>query len=198
MYTVCWTEIYGETRWARCNSKDDIRTLIERENIPYDDDHEILIFTSEAEKHTISASAFFDWFEDDDHPLSYHDDGILLNVRVPGFPSHEFRLVDFVPGGYEIWNIGKQHMPKGYLPLCRIAAVQPFPGGRNIEEDTLCAIKIDGADKILDAVGAGINTPNKMETFLQRNANARPESWQYTQKQRIQEALPIMRRIRWH
>ena len=62
--------------------------------------------------------------------------------------EHTFQLVDFVPFGYEIWNIGK-NMPKGYLPLCRLSAYQPFPGGRNIEVDRLKAIKIKGAQLIL-------------------------------------------------
>ena len=68
--------------------------------------------------------------------------------------DHTFQVVDFVPFGYEIWNIGK-NMPKDYLPLCRLSAYQPFPGGRNIEVDTLKAIKIKGAQLILDAIGYG-------------------------------------------
>lgn len=68
-----------------------------------------------------------------------------------GYPTHTFRLVDCVLPGYMIWNIGRHHMPEGYLPLCRLAFFQPFPGGRNIDAETLLAIKIDGAHTILDA-----------------------------------------------
>lgn len=69
-----------------------------------------------------------------------------------------FEIVDFFPLGYSIWNIGK-NMPDGYLPLCRLSQRQPFPGGRNIETDTLKAIKIDGAQTVLAAVDRGCNTP---------------------------------------
>ena len=68
-----------------------------------------------------------------------------------------FELVGFVPRGYQIWNIG-ENMLDGYLPLCRLKARQPFDGAREIETDTLKAIKIDGAQTILKAVGGGQNT----------------------------------------
>ena len=34
--------------------------------------------------------------------------------------NRKFEVVDFVPAGYEIWNIG-HNMIDGYLPLCRMA-----------------------------------------------------------------------------
>ena len=57
--------------------------------------------------------------------------------------EHEFEVVDHIPLGYIVWNIGS-HMIDGYLPLCRLKARQPFPGGCEIEVDTLKAIKIVG------------------------------------------------------
>lgn len=32
-------------------------------------------------------------------------------------------------------------MPEGYLPLCRLAAEQPIPGGRSIDRQSLLAIR---------------------------------------------------------
>lgn len=81
---------------------------------------------------------------------------------------HTFELVDYVPLGYEIWNIGR-NMLEGYLPLCRIAVRQPFPCGRSIELDTLKAIKIKRAQLILDAVGDGLKTIEEMERYIQRH-----------------------------
>lgn len=46
-----------------------------------------------------------------------------------------------IPKGYQVWNIGN-HMPKGYIPYCRLKIIQPFEGGRDIETDTLLALKI--------------------------------------------------------
>lgn len=110
--------------------------------------------------------------------------------------EHVFELVDRVPYGYTIWNIGK-NMIEGYLPLCRLKAVQRFPGGRDIETDTLKAIKIDGADIILEAVGGGQYTPEEMESYIKRYRNAKPGTWSYRQVQRMKAALPIMRKIKW-
>ena len=52
----------------------------------------------------------------------------MSNKRTITNREYTFELVDFVPLGYEIWNIGRNMAP-GYLPLCRISARQPFQGG---------------------------------------------------------------------
>ena len=65
-----------------------------------------------------------------------------------------YEVVTEPPLGYIIWNIG-DNAPEGYLPFCRLSARQPFPGGRTIETDTLRALKCDGWDIILDAIGFG-------------------------------------------
>ncbi len=111
--------------------------------------------------------------------------------------DHTFQLVDFVPFGYEIWNIGK-NMPKDYLPLCRLSAYQPFPGGRNIEVDTLKAIKIKGAQLILDAIGYGAKTIEDMERYIASHRNAKPGTCAHMEVQLYKKALPVMRQIKWH
>ena len=102
-----------------------------------------------------------------------------------------FEVVDYVPLGYQIWNIGK-NMVDGYLPLCRV-----IPGTYNVEPDTLKAIKIEGAQKILAAIGGGQNTIEKMECYIKRYQNTKPGTWAHRQVQRMQEALPVMRQIKW-
>ena len=108
-----------------------------------------------------------------------------------------FEVVDSVPPGYEIWKIGS-NMIDGYLPLCRLSAYQPFPGGRNIETDTLKAIRLEEAQTILVAVSGGQDTIEKMEQFLQAHRNAKAGTWIYAQLGRIKRALPIMRQIKWY
>lgn len=71
-----------------------------------------------------------------------------------------FEVVASVPPGYEIWKIGS-NMIDGYLPLCRLSAYQPFPEGRNIETDTLKAIRLEEAQTILVAVSGGQDTIEK-------------------------------------
>ena len=84
--------------------------------------------------------------------------------------KHTFEIIDSVPPGYEIWNIGK-NMIDGYLPLCRLALKQRFPGGRAIDVDSLKAIKTDGAQIILAAVGYGPKTPETMERYIRKHNN---------------------------
>ena len=107
---------------------------------------------------------------------------------------NRYELVDEVPLGYEIWNIGANMAP-GYLPFCRLCATQPFEGARNIEADTLKAIKIDGAEKVLKAAHYG-KTVAEMEKYVMRFAGVDDEDVQY--KVRIfAAAIPVMKRIKW-
>lgn len=86
--------------------------------------------------------------------------------------EYVFELVNEVPLGYTVWNIGCKsnggHMTDGYLPLCRLKRDQPFEGGREIEVDTLKAIKIEGADKVMEAFIRGINTQKKMMRYVKK------------------------------
>ena len=102
-----------------------------------------------------------------------------------------FELVDYVPRGYVIWYIGK-YMPDGYLPLCKLKK-----NSLQIEPDTLKAIKIDGAQTILEAVGWNTETVEQMELYLKRHRNAKKGSRIYKHVQKVKAALPIMRQIRW-
>ncbi len=104
-----------------------------------------------------------------------------------------FELVDRVLVGYHIWNIG-EHMVDGYLPLCRLAPVQPFPGGRNIETNTLKAIKCDGAQTILAAIGYGPETPDEMEQYIEKHER---KGTRTIEVERMKKALPFMREIKW-
>ncbi len=113
-----------------------------------------------------------------------------------GFPTHTYELVTEVPHGYFVWNIGSWNMAEGYLPLCRWASQQRYAGGIDIDVDSLKAIKIEGAGKILDAVGGGQNTVKAMERYIKQYRNAKPGTWSYAQVRRIKEALPIMRKIK--
>ena len=102
--------------------------------------------------------------------------------------KHIFEIIDSVPPGYEIWNIGK-NMIDGYLPLCRLALKQRFPGGRAIDVESLKAIKTDGAQIILAAVGYGPKTPETMERYIMKHNN-------YASK-KMMAALPYMKKIKW-
>lgn len=111
--------------------------------------------------------------------------------------KYTFEIVDFVPLGYHIWNIGK-NMIDGYLPLCRLKPQQPFIGATEVEIETLKAIKTDGAQKILAAIGGGQNTIDEMEKYIKKYRTPKPGTWSYIQKQRMIEALPYMKQLKWN
>ena len=123
------------------------------------------------------------------------DDKIIVSVF--GYHTHIFRLVESVLPGYMIWNIRKQHMPEGYLPLCRPSFFQPFPGGRSIDVETLLAIKTDGAQIILDAIGYGPQTPEEMEKYIEKHKTAKTGCCGYEEVKRMKAALPYMQKIKW-
>lgn len=106
-----------------------------------------------------------------------------------------FEVVDVWPNGYEIWNIGT-NMVDGYLPLCRISQNQPFSGGRNIETDTLKAIKTEGAQLILAAIGGGVQTVEAMERYIKRYRNSKPGTYANHKVQQMIKALPYMKKIK--
>lgn len=109
--------------------------------------------------------------------------------------KHTFELVDRVPSGYEIWSIGK-NMVDGYLPLCRMKADQPFAGGRAIEQDTLKAIRLDGAQTVLQAFGYGPHDIKSMERYVKRYGESKT-AYVMRRVERMKAALEIMRSLKW-
>jgi hypothetical protein len=105
--------------------------------------------------------------------------------------KHEFEIVDFVPYGYKIWSIGK-NMIDGYLPLvmtggydgCQVIGIKK-------------AIKIEGAQTILAAIGYGENTIEEMEQYIKKYKNSKEEI-KKMQIEKYKKALPIMRQIKWN
>lgn len=70
--------------------------------------------------------------------------------KKPGFPTHEFEVVDRWPMGYFIWNIGRQNFPhEGYLPLAQEAS-QKY----HVRTNTLKALYVGDEDLCLAAMNA--------------------------------------------
>lgn len=111
---------------------------------------------------------FADGFETDafEDELEVHD-----GVKTIVDEHHSFQVVDKVPLGYVIWNIGN-NMADGYLPLCQVGG----PDGCQVNPDTLKAVKCDGAQTILDAATCA-GTPRAMRRFLSKHQNAEPGSY---------------------
>ena len=74
----------------------------------------------------------------DEYEATFSGDGQYITERRWPFPEHTYEIVNAVPLGYTVWNIG--HPVAGeYLPLCRLSQHQPFPGGQSIDVDSLKA-----------------------------------------------------------
>lgn len=106
-----------------------------------------------------------------------------------------FEVIDEIPCGYEFWNIGK-NMIEGYLPLCRLSAIQPFEGGRCVDVDSLKAIKLDGAQTVLAASIHGQTSVEAMEKYLARYQGKRVNESTLRQMRRIAAALDVLKEVR--
>ena len=105
--------------------------------------------------------------------------------------KHTFEIVNFVPSGYTIWNIGK-NMIDGYLPIVQVGGED----GCQVNMETIKAIKIKEAQTILNAIGWGQNTIKEMETYVKRYKNSKTE-YVKNHVKRLEEALKVMYLIKW-
>lgn len=88
----------------------------------------------------------------------------------------EFELVEKIPEGYVIWNIGT-NMKDGYLPLCQI------DNGYNVNVETLKAIKLEKAQEILAIIGCVKNKNSKgLKTYYKRYIKSKDA---YTRKKAL-------------
>lgn len=104
--------------------------------------------------------------------------------------EHTFQIVGSVPYGYKIWNIGK-NMIDGYLPLVQTGG---YDGCQVIGIKK--AIKIEGAQIILAAIGYGEYTIKGMENYIKKYKNSK-EKIKIMQIEKYKKALPIMHQIKW-
>lgn len=105
--------------------------------------------------------------------------------------QNTFEIVESISKGYSIWNIGK-NMIDGYLPLC-----EPISeGSYYVNTKTLKAIKIEGAQTILEAIGGGQNTTKKMEKYINRYSNSKKIST-LNRVERMRKALEVMNTLKW-
>ena len=101
----------------------------------------------------------------------------------------EFELVDFIPYGYKIWNIGK-NMINGYLPLvitggydgCQVVGIKK-------------AVKCEEAQTILNAIGAGQGNIKEMQKYIEEHTNSN-DSWEIMHIERLKKALKVLYTIK--
>ena len=107
-----------------------------------------------------------------------------------------FEIIDAVPYGYMIWNIG-DNMPDGYIPLCRLEASQPFDGARNIQTDTLKAIPCRDSRCVLRAAACGLNTISKMRHYIRiHEKNKHPSEYVKSRIEICRMAVTTLEKIK--
>lgn len=109
--------------------------------------------------------------------------------------THTYELVDSIPLGYSIWNIGPSNMAPGYLPLCRPLLPQPFDGARRIDGDSLKAIKVDGAEHVLIAIRSGDNTIAKMKRYIKRHQDSKDVDWVKRSIELYEKAIQVLETV---
>lgn len=101
--------------------------------------------------------------------------------------KHEFEIVDFIPYGYKIWNIG-HNMADGYLPLVTTGG---YDGCQVI--GVMKAMPLKDAKKILSVTCGYGSTPKQLKKSIEKYTERgdRPEK-----VQQMKQALEIMLTIK--
>lgn len=108
----------------------------------------------------------------------------------PTDTPHTFEIVDKIPPGFMVWNIGANMGTVEYIPLCQPANT----GIADIRTDTLKAIKLKPAEvmTLRAAAGYGVNSKSAAQKAINRPAKS---AMQKQKKQLAEKALPIFERI---
>ena len=104
--------------------------------------------------------------------------GHITERRWP-FPEHTYEIVNAKPLGYTVWNIGPPVAGESISRYADCPSTSQLPGGQSIDVDSLKAIRCDGAQTILDAVGYGPGTLEEMERFVEKHKMAQPGTSRY-------------------
>lgn len=107
------------------------------------------------------------------------EEGIIIeDMGVLRHNGRKFMLINYVPEHELIWNIG-ENMADGYVPFCRLKNIQPFDGAMEIDTNSLKAVRMDGAEKVLKAVRYGQNTVKKMRNYVKKYSNSKKANTLY-------------------
>lgn len=100
---------------------------------------------------------------------------------------HNFEVVESIPSGYEIWNIG-DNMIDGYIPLAEVE-------GCKINPDTLKAIKLDDEEVAILRDCANYGVVN-LKTAKRALARKNPKGYITRKKKELAEkAINIFEKI---
>lgn len=110
--------------------------------------------------------------------------------------NHEYEIVEKIPKGFMVWNIGDNMGNKNYIPLCE----WEYPDDENnfkIRTDTLKAIKLNVESvKILSKAACyGVSTLDEAKKVVAKG-NPSKDDWYIDTKWNLaNKVLPIFERI---
>ena len=91
-------------------------------------------------------------------------EGKVFEPNVLVAHGKRFQLTNEIPEGYQFWNIGKNFLPKGYVPLCQL-----MPGSEyDVNSNTLKAIQVEDSHLVMWAA-SHFRTVEEMEEFVEEN-----------------------------
>ena len=105
---------------------------------------------------------------------------------------HTYRVVDKMPSGYIVWNIGKNMGHDEYIPICTPLPTEDCPYA--INPYTVAAIKlpVDEVSSLRRAAQLGITSLREAERAIRSRRSGR----RTTEKRKISEKVrPIFERI---
>ena len=109
------------------------------------------------------------------------------------FPVYRFEIVDGIPKGFFVWDIGTLNGYEDYLPL---AEIQPDkePKGYAVNMNTLKAIKMtaDEVDILMAAGDYGGNSLKDIYRLMKRYKNNTKKKYIC---EKFEPAIPLLKRI---
>ena len=109
-------------------------------------------------------------------------------VRVTYNRVDNLKVVDKIPKGYQIWNIGGMGEFPTYLPLCVV-----YPGTYTVQLDKLLAIDLHDAKKA--RMLARCSSLTGSCNLKQAMKNLKKKCYSKEEKRMIEEAIPLLESI---
>ena len=107
----------------------------------------------------------------------------VINKRVDNF-----KLVDKIPRGYQIWNIGSIEGFPTFLPLCRC-----YPGTYKVMLDKLLAIDLGSEDKV--RLLTRCSSMTGASNIKQAKSRLKKPFRNLSEKELVESVLPLLESI---